>query len=112
MNAVIISIKGDLKPIALRHHLFEMGNTLGIRGFLNYRNGMNELLIHAEAETKIMVDFTNQINKLATEHKLACSMESIILEDFTDFKISHIDASLIPGCTNNLFAKAKLLEQK
>lgn len=95
MDAIIISIKGDLKPIALRHHVFEMGNTLGIRGFLNYRNGMNELLIHAGGETNDMAEFTNQINQLANEYKLECSMESIILEDFTDFKISYLDVDLI-----------------
>ena len=123
MDAIIISIKGDLKPIALRHHVFEMGNTLGIRGFLNYRNGMNELLIHAEGKIKVMVEFTNQINQLANKHKLACSMESIILEDFTDFKISHLDVglnhnfddnnkSLNPNSIPGPFAKALVAEQK
>lgn len=96
MDAVIIAIKGNLKPIALRHHVFKMGNTLGIRGYLNYRNGMNELLIHAEGETNAMVEFTNQINQLTNEHKLACSMQSIILEDFTDFKISLLEVDLNP----------------
>ena len=94
MNAIIFAIKGDLKPMALRHHVFNMGNTLGIRGFLNYKNGMDELHIHAEGEPNAMAEFTNQINQLTNEHKLSCSMESIILEDFTDFKISRLDAAL------------------
>ncbi len=93
MNAVIIVVRGNLKPIALRHHIFKLGNTLGICGFLNYRNGMNELLIHAEGETSAMVEFTNQIAKLSNEYMLSCSMESITLKDFADFKISDLDIS-------------------
>ncbi len=94
MNANIISVKGNLKPTALRHHVFEIGNTLGICGFLNYRNGMHELLIHAEGENNQMVEFTNQINRLINEHKLECSTEPVAYEDFIDFKISYLDVSL------------------
>ena len=94
MDAIIISVKGDLKPIGLRHHIYRMGNTLGICGFLNYRNGMTELLIHAEGENHILVEFKHQINQLANEHMLGCSMESAMSKDFTDFKISHMEVSL------------------
>lgn len=94
MNANIISVKGNLKSTALRHHVFEIGNTLGICGFLNYRNGMYELLIHAEGENNRMVEFTNQINRLVNEYKLECSIEPVAFEDFGDFKISHLDVNL------------------
>ncbi len=93
-DAIVISVKGDLKPVALRHHVFEMGNTLGICGFLNYRNGMYELLIHAEGENNRLTEFTNRIHQLVNEHKLICSTEAVAFEDFTDFKISYLDVNL------------------
>ncbi len=94
MDAIIISVKGDLKPIALRHHVFEKGNTLGICGFLNYRKDMFELLIHAEGENDAMIEFTIHINKLVKAHRLVISTESATFENFTGFKISHLDVSL------------------
>lgn len=94
MDAIIISIKGNLKPIALRHHLYELGKTLGIRGFLNYRQGMFELYIHAEAEKEIMVEFRNLVKQIVKKHKLVCIIEAATLKKLIGFKISHIDVSL------------------
>lgn len=126
MDALIISIKGDLKPTALRHHVFKIGNALGVCGFLNYRDGMHELLIHAEGESNKMNDFTNQINQLTNEYKLAYAIKPVTFESFTHFKISHLDVSLnnnilinnnnnnslIPDSTNTLLAESQVTGQE
>jgi hypothetical protein len=93
MDAIIISIKGDLKPIALRHHVFDLGNILGIRGFLNYRLGMYELFIHAEGENNIISEFSSQIKQLAKKHRLVCSIETAIPDNFIGFKITPLDTN-------------------
>lgn len=87
MNAFTFSIQGNLKPTALRHHVFVMAYKLGIRGFLNYRNGMLELFIHAEGEEEIMLEFIYQVDQLVKKHNLICFKEAVALEDFPDFKI-------------------------
>lgn len=91
MDAFIISVQGELRPIALRHHVFDMGNTLDIRGFLNYRMDMYELLIHAEGENNLITEFTTQIKQLAKEYRLICSIKPAIPGGFPDFKIAPID---------------------
>lgn len=87
MNAFTFSIQGNLKPTALRHHVFVMAHKLGIRGFLNYRNGMLELFIHAEGEEEIMLEFIYQVDQLVKKHKLIYSKETVAFEDCPDFKI-------------------------
>ena len=94
MNAFTLLIQGKLKPLALRHHVFKMGNAIGIRGYLNYRNDMSELYIHAEGEEEIMLDFTNQVNQLVRKHKLMCTIVSVTSKGYVDFKISNLDDSL------------------
>lgn len=94
MNAFTLFIQGKLKPLALRHHIFKMGNALGIRGYLNYRNDMSELYIHAEGEEEIMLDFTNQVNQLVREHKLMYTIVSVTSKGYVDFKISNLEDSL------------------
>ncbi|MDY0101777.1 MAG: hypothetical protein RBS07_02505 [Lentimicrobium sp.] len=93
MDVILISVKGDLKPTALRHQIFEMGNMLGIRGFLNYRMDMYELLIHAEGENNVIMEFTSQIKQLAKVYRLMCSIESAIPGSFPDFKIAPINTN-------------------
>ena len=87
MNAFDLSIQGSLKPVALRHHVFELGKQLGISGFLNYRKGMFELYIHAEGEEEIIVKFINQVKQLSKKHKLVCFTEPAKFEDCRNFKI-------------------------
>lgn len=87
MNAFTFSIQGCLKPIALRHHVFALGNTLGIRGFLNYRRDMFELYIHAEGDEGIMLEFILQVNQFIKKHRLVCFTEEAPFEDYQNFKI-------------------------
>ena len=87
MNAFTLSIRGNLKPTALRHHVLELGNTLGICGFVNYRKDMLELYIHAEGNEEIILEFIFQINHLIKKHNLVCYTEEVKFEDYRDFKI-------------------------
>lgn len=87
MNAIILSIQGNLKPVALRHHVFKLGNLLDICGFLNYRQGMSELYIHAEGEEEMLAEFTNQVNQLTAKHDLKCFTETAAFEDCRNFII-------------------------
>lgn len=87
MKALIFSIHGNLKPLALRHHVLELGNTFGIYGFLNYREGLSELYIHAEGEEEKILKFTSQVEQLIKQHNLLHYIEPGEYEEFKEFKI-------------------------
>ena len=87
MNTFTFTIQGSLKPTAIRHHVFELGKFLGIHGFLNYRKGMIELIIHAEGEEETMVEFTNHVNQLVEKHNLICLTESATFKNCQNFQI-------------------------
>lgn len=96
-HRIKISIKGAVQGVGFRPFIYKLANSLDLKGYvLNTPQGV---IIEAEGENNILLDFTRriEIEKPSISLIQNISIEKLPLNNFIDFKIRKSDMSGSPN---------------